>query len=381
MKKGLKLLLILAGCAAMALFVSFQLSKGSEARGIAVPIMYFFPFLLYDFFGWGVIILFMPKICRKLQDRINQWSLLFLSHIFLGILISAIHLIVIHKSWIYFWIYLMKPFSGTAVNSYPLHMYQNLSLFQVVVKWLDYDLLIYMAIVGFVYFYDNYHKVKEKEIKTSQMHAQLAQAQLETLRTQLQPHFLFNVLNTISAYVYENPEIAVKIVARLSTMLRLSFSHHKENEITVENELRLLDSYLEIEQLRFQDRLQITRVIEPEVSQALVPALLLQPLVENAIRHGISREAAGGEIVISARRNNQDGLLISVADDGPGFQGDPEQLFLRGIGLKNTRERLRILYDDRQILTISNGAHRGFTVQISLPLKMAAGTDKAHSGE
>ncbi|MBN2346597.1 MAG: histidine kinase [Candidatus Aminicenantes bacterium] len=376
-KWWLKLLLILAGCSAMALFVSFQLSKGSETRGIAVPIMYFFPFLLFDFLGWGIMALFMPRICRKLQEWIPRWSLLFTSHILLGILMSAVHLIVIHKSWIFLWFRLLKPFSGTAVNSYPLHMYQRMSMFQVVIKWLDYDLLIYMAIVGFVYFYDNYHMVKEKEIKTSQLRAQLAQAQLVTLKTQLQPHFLFNALNTISAYVYESPEMAVKMIAGLSRMLRFSFSNHKENEIPVASELRLLNLYLEIEQARYQERLRITRAVEPEVDQALVPALLLQPLVENAIRHGISREADGGEIVISARRNGPDGLLISVADDGPGFQGDAEELFLRGIGLKNTRERLRILYGDRQSLTITNGSQKGFAVRITLPLKTAAGPDGA----
>jgi two-component system LytT family sensor kinase len=373
--KWFKSLLILLGCLAMALFVSFQLSKGSETQGIAIPISYFFPFLFYDFLGWGAIILFMPRFCRRLQERIHSWSWLFLTHLLLGILFSTAHLIVIHRSWIY----LMNMFVGTAANSYPVQMNRNLSPMRVVLKWLDYDLLIYMAIVGFVYFHDYYNEIKEKEIKTSQLNAQLAQAQLQALRIQLQPHFLFNVLNTVSAYVYENPDTAVKMIAYLSKMLRFSFSSRNENEITLEEELRLLSGYLEIERIRFQDRLRITLRIDPHVNQALVPTMLLQPLVENAVRHGIAQKTTGGEIVVSAR-SDSGRLRIVVSDSGPGFQGDSEQLFTRGVGLRNTRERLRMLYGERHGLKIGDRSRHGFRVEISLPLNKVDSTKRARAG-
>lgn len=201
-----------------------------------------------------------------------------------------------------------------------------------------------------------------------QLEVQLAQAQVQSLKLQLHPHFLFNALNTITALIGQDPHAAERMVSGLSDLLRLSLRHASEQEVPLERELEILQHYLEIQQIRFADRLTVRYDIEDAARQALVPNLLLQPLVENAIRHGIAPRAAPGSVVISAQLDG--GVLrLTVEDDGvgPGPSSGGE-----GIGLSNTRARLERLYGDRQRLELRGGADGGFIVRIDIPFRSLA---------
>jgi two-component sensor histidine kinase len=201
--------------------------------------------------------------------------------------------------------------------------------------------------------------------------AQLAQAQLLVLKSQLQPHFLFNALNTISAHVRSNPAAAERVVERLSRFLRQSLDSADVHEVTLRQELENIEPYLEIEQLRFEERLNIRRDIASDVLDAVVPHLVLQPLVENAVRHGLSKRAAGGTVAICARRE-QNELLLEIRDDGAGLPAGFTLANDAGLGLSNTRSRLQQLYRQRYHMEVtSNGG--GTVVRLRLPLRMING--------
>jgi two-component sensor histidine kinase len=198
----------------------------------------------------------------------------------------------------------------------------------------------------------------------------LAQAQLESLKNQLQPHFLFNALNAITALIPTDARAAQRTVHGLSELLRLSLNSSAENEVRLDREMELLGHYLAIQRLRFQERLTVHLDIDPDVRRAFIPNLLLQPLVENAIRHGIGPRAAGGSITIQVGRR-EDALRLRVADDGVGARLSPEQRLTReGVGLSNTRARLQHLYGDRHHLTLTTAPGAGFAVDIDVPYRI-----------
>ena len=191
--------------------------------------------------------------------------------------------------------------------------------------------------------------------------ARLRAAELETLRMQLNPHFLFNTLNTIGVLIKEDTREAGRLLVRLSDLLRGVLANTSSQQTDLRQELALLDNYLEIERARFGDRLHIDRQVEPDTLDATVPMLLLQPIVENAIRHGIATQAKPGTVTISAARAGEQ-LLLEVADDGPGWS-DTRQ----GIGLGNTRLRLEKLYGVRQKLQLGTSPAGGAAVRIAIP--------------
>jgi len=215
--------------------------------------------------------------------------------------------------------------------------------------------------------WSSYQRERDHELEEAELRQQLVEARLDALRMQLNPHFLFNTLHTISALIHENPEAADRVVARLSELLRLSLDQSKAQEVPLHQELAFLDRYLEIEQTRFADRLKVDRAIEPGVQDALVPFLILQPLVENAIRHGIEQREEKGRLGITARQNN--GVLaLSVSDNGSGLADDnPEGFRGEGIGLSNTRSRLRHLYGNDQKLELQSVPGGGLEVRITIP--------------
>jgi two-component system LytT family sensor kinase len=204
--------------------------------------------------------------------------------------------------------------------------------------------------------------------RISERDQQLARAELQHLKAQLHPHFLFNALNAISSTIRTDPELATRMISQLSVVLRHAIQRVSAQEVPLEEELQLLTAYVEIEQLRFEDRLLVQWQISPGTTRAMVPHLLLQPLVENAIRHGIAPSAAGGTVEIGVER--REGMLhLSVRDNGVGWRGAgaPSQ----GIGLSNTRERLRQLYGASQSLQVQSTAPHGLRVDIVLPFREA----------
>jgi LytS/YehU family sensor histidine kinase len=210
----------------------------------------------------------------------------------------------------------------------------------------------------------------ELKVRSAQLAEQLVAANLGALKMQLQPHFLFNTLGAIVVLVRKNQsEQAEAMIARLSDLLRLTLEDVATQEVALYRELEFLRLYLSIERVRFEDRLRVQTTADPDVSDALVPHMVLQPIVENAIRHGLGQSEEAVLIDIRARRSS-DSLLITVCDDGP---GSPSQCFEgTGIGLANTRTRLKHLYGESATLSVENRSPRGVTVTIALPLHWVA---------
>lgn len=230
------------------------------------------------------------------------------------------------------------------------------------------DILVYMIIGAVVHALDYYHKYQERDLRTAQLEMRLVQAQLQALRMQLNPHFLFNTLHAISSLMDEDVRAARRMIANLSDLLRHSLDSEGDAEVPLDQEIVLLERYLNIEQLRFQDRLTVEMEIDRETRDVLVPNLILQPLVENAIKHGIAPYARGGRIVVRARRAG-DRLVLQVEDDGPGFSRLPGGVIHEGVGLKNTRERLNQLYGAAHRFDLSDSPDGGFLVTLEIPFR------------
>ena len=231
------------------------------------------------------------------------------------------------------------------------------------------DLLIYCGVIGICYALDYYRKYREREFLASRLEMQLAQAQLESLRMQLHPHFLFNTLNGIVGLVRDNKnQAAIGMLVGLSDLLRHTLDHSSKHEVELKQEINFIKLYLSIQQMRFSDRLRIQYDIHPGTMHALVPNLILQPLTENALRHGISTSADSGVVGITAAL--EDGhLRLTVYDDGAGLPDDWQMKSSAGIGLANTAARLQQLYDDDHQFDIRNRPAGGVEVTILLPFK------------
>jgi two-component system, LytTR family, sensor kinase len=231
------------------------------------------------------------------------------------------------------------------------------------------ELLVYVAILaaGYAreYFVRDQRRQREAvllEAQTAQLQAQLADARLDALRMQINPHFLFNTLHAISALVERDPSGVRRMIARLSELLRHTVDSHGADEVTVRDELEFLRRYLDIMEVRFQGRLTIKMTIDPEAADALVPNLILQPIVENALEHGVSRSTGAGSVEIAVRRAGAR-LILSVCDNGPGVPEQPRP----GIGLKNTRARLEQLYGDQAGVSLSAAPGGGTLAEIVVP--------------
>jgi hypothetical protein len=225
---------------------------------------------------------------------------------------------------------------------------------------------IYWLIVSVMSALVHYRVSQEKDRRAAELSASLAKANLQALQHQLQPHFLFNALNAIAALVHSNPAAADDMIANLSDLLRMSLDLSREPEIPLRREMEILSCYLDIERARFQDRLEVKVEVEPAALDAWLPALLLQPLVENAVHHGLEAKTKLAPIAITARIADGN-LHLTVADRGPGLATLADGSIKDGIGLANTRARLRELYGERASLKITNGPEGGCVATAILP--------------
>ncbi|HKU77162.1 MAG TPA: histidine kinase [Pyrinomonadaceae bacterium] len=234
------------------------------------------------------------------------------------------------------------------------------------------DLLIYGGVIGICYALDYYRKYREREVLATRLEAQLAQAQLESLRMQLHPHFLFNTLNGIVGLVRDNKnQTAVSMLVGLSDLLRHALDHSSKHEIELKEEIDFIKLYLSIQQMRFSDRLRIQYDIHPGTTRALVPNLILQPLAENALRHGIATSTDSGVVGISSALENGQ-VRLTVYDDGAGLPDDWQLKGSAGIGLANTAARLQQLYDDDHQFDIRNRPAGGVEVTILVPFRTSS---------
>jgi two-component system LytT family sensor kinase len=228
------------------------------------------------------------------------------------------------------------------------------------------DLIIALLIVIAVHALLYYQNFRASELAQSSLKTQLAQAQLTALKMQLHPHFLFNTLHSISSLVLEDPPKANSMIARLGDFLRLTLENSNQHLVTLKEETEFLRCYLDIEQVRFGDRLTVVFQLEPETFSAQVPHLILQPVVENAIQHAIAPRAARGRINIQARHRN--GVLrLEVSDSGPGLTSDGNLVGKKGVGLSNVRTRLDQIYGSDFRFELTNADDGGVNVVMEIP--------------
>jgi two-component system LytT family sensor kinase len=243
-----------------------------------------------------------------------------------------------------------------------------------------FESMIFWAVIAIIHGILFYRRWQEREQLAAELRGRLSEAQLEVLKGQLRPHFLFNTLNSISTLVHSDPASADRMVVQLADLLRASLETSGRHEIPLAEELSLLERYLDIMQVRHEDRLSVSIRVSPHARGALVPHFILQPLVENAIEHGIDRRAGAGRIVVDAV-DVDDTLQLRVGDDGNGIERAPNGSLApdEGVGLGNTRLRLRQLYGDAHSFAIQRGENGGAVVAITIPLRHTRFVEAASS--
>jgi two-component system, LytTR family, sensor kinase len=329
---------------------------------------------LIDFYLWGLASPLIFFLCRRFPiERRN-----FLSHAGLHILSGLVLIPVVVLLSIPLYWYLGFPD--------PNHIRSIDQLFSKIVMnpiTLHESLLAYSATLIVAHAILYYRRARDRETQAAQLAAQtarlseqLVQAQLSALKMQLHPHFLFNTLNSIASLLHKDPETAHRMISRLSDFLRMTLKNSETHSVTLERELEFLNTYLEIEKIRFQDRLIVEMRIEPAARGAQVPNLILQPIVENAVRHGLANVEADGLLRISAVRVNGS-VLIEIDDNGPGFgRGGRKKTTGGGVGLVNTRARLEQFYGADFSFEIAEKADSpGTRVSLEVPFRQRGETE------
>lgn len=349
------------------------------------------------FLFWSVIVLFYSTSTGRMGQR-TTWSMSFrfaavqwyVWALLAPLIIRVDHLLHIPPEALFRRILFHLPasFGFTTIYTYAFAWVRDLTgagaerfsltLEPLLLAWrgaFHWNLLVYWVIVGAYIAYDYYDNFRERQLRTVELERLLAESRLNALRTQLHPHFLFNALNAISAHVERDPRTARRMIEHLGELLRLSLDHCEDQEIPLERELALLDRYLAIQKVRFEDRLDANLDVEPDTLDALVPSFILQPLVENSIQHGLSRRSSKGALRVAAWRENGR-LRLQIRDDGVGLPADWDPSVKKGVGISNTQERLRRLYgDDGHSFRLANASGGGVCVDISLPFRHAVVND------
>jgi two-component system LytT family sensor kinase len=285
------------------------------------------------------------------------WVRLVLLHLTVAVAFSAAHTTLMALSR-----RILAPLMGLGPYDYGIMTYRYPMEFSN-------DLVGFTIIVGLYFFFVRFRLAQAQQLAAAELQTKLAQAQLENLRLQLQPHFLFNTLNTISSVMYEDVRAADAMITQLSDLLRLTLHASRSHEIPLAEELQIARLYLDLMQKRFEHKLRITYFIDPALHNSLVPQLILQPLLENSLRHGMKPGAATMDLSIAAHRENG-ALVLQVSDTGAGLgAANPSEVFGRGVGLSNIRDRLAQLYGDRQQFTITNRPSGGAEVTLRVPYR------------
>ena len=318
---------------------------------------------LADWYVWALLAPFIFRIGRKLPVAARHWGRRLLLHVLIGA--GFVLLKIALDLPLAFLIHGQDALLRASIGATTPQRLLSYVASYITVKSFIY-LIVYTVIVGAAHLLDFYQKYRERELFAAQLGERLAEARLLVLRMQLHPHFLFNTLNAISALMHSDVRLADRMLARLAELLRATLANPGSQEVTLHRELAFLTPYLEIEQARLGDRLSVTVDVPAELHDARLPYLILQPLVENAIRHGIAPRPGPGRLAVRARRRGN-WLELEVSDNGVGLS-DAEP-FAEGIGLSNTRARLRGLYGEEQSLALRPGPGGGLTVTVSLPFR------------
>lgn len=305
------------------------------------------------YYVWALLAPFVLWLRKRYRLERRKWPKALLVHLPTSMIIAVMQLFLAESIW-------------NMVREEPLSMYEAFRSIEFSFAFnFQTNALTYWVILGFGYTMEYYRQFRDRELRASLLEAQLVKANLQALKMQLQPHFLFNTLNSISSLMHKNVADADRVVARLGDLLRYSLETEGMQEVTLRDELDFLERYLEIEKVRFGNRLKVRITTHNGVLQAQVPNLILQPLVENAIRYGVGARSRGGKIEIVAERDD-DMLDLIVRDDGPGLQHGSSEV-TEGVGLHNTRMRLEQLYGENHEFRLKNGDGRGLEVQMRIP--------------
>jgi len=348
-----------------AFFAAVGSQSAHEMGRFATPADAFIQMAVY-WLAWAIVSPIILRFARHFHwDRGERWRSL-IAHGVLAAVIAPIQC----------YIYLgLKSLAAFAFPVTPVAAPKGLTF---ALQCLT-NAFVYFVIVAVYNAFAYYHMYHRQKMATSQLQARLAEAELAALKMQLQPHFLFNTLNAVSVLMTENVEKANQMLVRLSELLRLTLESSGRQQVSLKQELEYLECYLEIERIRFADRLQTHLDVEPATLDARVPNLILQPLVENAIRHGIAPRARGGRLDVRARRRNGN-LELVIHDDGPGMAGDePETDPRGGIGLANCRARLTQLYGKHHRFEYGKSPGGGFSVVLTLPYRTEHSNPVGHS--
>jgi sensor histidine kinase YesM len=356
-------LAVLTTVTLIGLIESSTFYTGSNAQG-ADPRITWAEALVSAMPSWYVLAALLPFVIwlsRRFPLEATRWRRSLGVHLLAAVVFTVVHITAASV--------LSYTLQGDQLWSFGQALSNVFSLFFAL------ELITYFAIVGAYHAYDYARRYNEREstaaqlaLRASRLEASLARANLETLRMQLNPHFLFNTLNAISVLALKGErQSVVRTLTLLSDLLRVTLDQTQQ-VVTLREDLEMLDRYLEIEQIRFRDRLAVEQDIAPDVLDAEVPSLLLQPLVENAIRHGISRTPGPGKVRVEARELAGNILELRVLDTGPGFSWEPSTR--TGVGLVNTRARLEQLYGNDHTLELSNRPGGGAVVTVRMPLRL-----------
>ncbi len=336
---------------AIGLSFAFQFYISSAKAGLDVTWKQAVSYALGDWYVFALLSIPVVWLAGKFQFESGKRARSLAVHLPCSLIFSLAYMVL--RAWIGRW----QSEASFAEAFQPL-----------LVKTWHFNLLIYWVIVAVSFAFNYYGKFRERELRAAELEKSLAQAKLHALQMQLNPHFLFNSLHSISALMHQDVEAADRMIVRLSDLLRAALDNSDAHEVTLRDELKFLQSYLEIEQIRFGNRLTVTTEIPADLLDARVPNLILQPLLENAIRHGIEPHAKPGRIELRAQKAKGE-LTLDVSDNGAGVSDAAS--VSEGVGLSNTRARLRTLYGEAHRFELGNRPEGGLRVRLTIPFRTA----------
>ena len=342
----------------LGLSFASQFYISSAKAGLEVGWRQAVGYALGDWYVFAVLSVPVIQLARRFRFEAGTWGRSLAAHLVGGGTFSLAYMVI--RAWIGQWQ------SGATFSE---------AFRPLLVKTWHFNLLVYCVILAVSQAFDYYRKYRERELRASELEKSLAQAKLQTLQMQLNPHFLFNTLHSISSLMHKDVEAADRMIMRLGDMLRAALESSDTQEVTLRDELGFLERYLEIEKIRFGDRLTVKMEIAPDTLEAQVPNLILQPLVENAIRHGIEPHARPGRIELRAHRQ-ADTLRLDVWDNGDGVKNHaPARV---GVGLSNTRARLQELYGQAHHFELGGAPGGGMLVQLNIPFRLETNHHNHH---
>jgi signal transduction histidine kinase len=335
--------------AVAGVFALSQLAKGGGGGEVLLS-------SLAQWWPWGLLAPVINRIDRRLPFAGNQMGRRIVAHLLLGPLLVVVYGYV-------------SAVLAAAMHLQPWSALSHAAVVVDTIHGLFWSMLVYGLIVGVCEAYAYQQRYVSAAMHVQRLERNFSEARLNALRTQLDPHFLFNALNTISAQLEREPKLARTMIEHLGDLLRLSLAPQSRQEVRLTEELAFLDHYLAIQTIRFGDQLKVNVDVSDEVKSAIVPSMFLQPLVENAIRHGLSPRARGGTITLIAERLGQQ-LHIQVLDDGVGLPANWQDGSRPGVGLSVTRERIAGYADGSSRFAIARRHEGGTEVDIRFPLRL-----------